>query len=280
MTLTDQMKELWLQGTEVVKWAEFTTPDKDLIWKAGHPAQVKDLMSIGQLLGLPFKVVGSHRSKSVELPVGMFEADIWKEEKVYFLTRDNFHDLKLVVVSSCPIHIDYDLVHRPFSRHEHDDEKRRAFDYCQKRALDDSQPNDGFDTSKFETDEWFDDWSRGSLLYVKEDEIYYRCGTTHSVYYEGINKVMPSAAFRRYEHGRDSFAVEIPGSISALMGAIEAITNSARDFVRKRRRHLEELMTHAHYQTKLAAGEELNDYHKGRLTEVEERLQAWKEKEK
>ena len=263
MELINNLADKWARGTAIDKWAEFTTPNEDLIWKAGHPRQVKDLMAIGHMLDLPVRVVGKHRSKSVELPVGMFEADIGKEEKIYFLTRDNFYNLKLVVISSCPINISYDDVHRRLTQEEYDAEKKRSFDY--------RQTHKDFDAAKYETDEWFDDWCSDTLLRTDDGTIY-RCGTTSSCYYEGIEKVVPRGVFQRYEHGRTEFSVEIRGSVTELMSAMRAVVGSVKGLVRGRRQDYEDLKSYSDYCAKLAAGDELSDYHQKHVEEIKARL--------
>ena len=88
------------------------------IWDRGHAPdflsverQTRDVISVAHLADLPARIIGYHTSKSVRLPVSMLRADVCGQAPVYFVMRDNFHDLKLVVVSSCPINVPYALVH-------------------------------------------------------------------------------------------------------------------------------------------------------------------------
>jgi hypothetical protein len=228
----DVMTQLWGRGADPQAWAKGTTPDENLIWKAEHPSQVKDLLAIGHLLDLPVKVVGEHRSKSVRLPIGMFEAGIYTEEKVYFLTRNNFYNLKLVVVSSCPINIDYDVVYTHMTQEQYDKEKRRCYEYCGPKPDRGLPAHKGFREEDYETDAWYDDWTSDTLLRV--DGKIYRCGTTSAVYYEGINAVAPCQVWQRYEHGRTEFAIEIQGEEIELMGAVRAVVRSAKSFVEEK----------------------------------------------
>lgn len=113
----DRARQLWEAGSDPAAWGEETIPSDSLIWKAEHPRQVQDLYSIGHLLGLPVKVVGSHTSKSVELPVGLFRAKVVNEEEVFLFVRNNFHDLKVVVVSTCPIEdARYSVLHQHWTQ--------------------------------------------------------------------------------------------------------------------------------------------------------------------
>jgi len=227
---------MWERGQDPHEWAGATVPDKNLIWKAGHPEQVKDLLAIGHLLGRPVRIVGQHRSKSVGLPVGMFRADMWDEEVVYFVTRDNFHDLKLVVAASSPINVPYDVVHRHTTPEEFAAEKQLSYEYCKTHR--------DFDPAKYETDAWFDSWGHDTLLRV-DGEIY-RCGTTHPVYYEGMAEAgVPRDVFQRYEHGRQNFAVEVRGGSVSMMHIMEAVCASVQRTILDRRELARAVEDHA-----------------------------------
>lgn len=221
-----KMHALWEGAAEVVRWAEHTMPDEDLIWKNGHPRQVKDLLAISHLTDLPVRVLGHHRSKSVALPVGIFQAKVYEEEWAYFVTRDNFYDLKMVVVASCPVTIPYDGVHLEMTPDELSAEKQRCFNYCKNHK--------DFDSAKYETDAWFDGWSRDTLMRV--DGRIWRCGSTSPCYYEGMTDGgVPSTAFVRYEHGRSEFAVAVCGGAPGLMNIMRDVCRSLRTTVSERR---------------------------------------------
>lgn len=226
------LRKVWEDGQGPEIWAEQTTPKESLVCKNGHPAQVKDLVSMSHLLEAPVRVVESHRSKSVKLPVGMFFKDILWEEAVCMFTRDNFYNLKLVVVSSVPINIPYELVHQPMSPVEFEKEKRSAYDYRSGRL--------GFNPKDFEDDTWFESWCSDTLLRDKEGQIY-RCGTTASCYYEGMEMLPTGGAFQRYEHGKERFAVEVNSTNVKLLRIMEAVIDSATDFVVNRRKDEQEL---------------------------------------
>lgn len=265
--LIDRARQLWEGGREPAEWGEATTPRESLIWKAGHPRQVKDLYSISHLLGLPVKVVGSHRSKSVALPVGLFLADIWTEEQVFFFTRDNFHDLKVVVVATCPIEdAPYDVMHQHWTRERYDDEKRRSFEYCRPKPEKNLPASHNFEESDYETDAWYQKWSGGTLL--RHDGETYRAGSVSSCYYEGIDDLLPAGVFVRYEHGLQAFAVEVQGAVLRQMSVMQAIVRSAQGFVERRRTRQHELESLARYREEVASGKELTDYHREKFAEL------------
>jgi len=270
MSHIEKMNTLWAEGKDPESWGEHTTPKDTLIYKSGHPSQIKDLCAIGHLLDLPARVVGSHSSKSVGLPVGMFHADIWEEETVYFLTRNNFHDLKLVVVSSCPINIDYDIVHTHMTQEQYDETKRSSFEYCRpKPERDPPLPGShDWDEADYETDAWYAKWGHSTLLRV--DGKMYSCGSTFDGYYEGIDRVAPKEVFQRYEYDRSEFCVEVPGTEIEMMRIMRATVRSAQKFVQARREVKRDIEDYKNYSAKDPS--ELTDYWKKRLGEITERL--------
>lgn len=222
-----EMQSLWAKGRSVEAWADATTPDETLIWGSGHPSQAQKLLALSCLLGLECRIIGAHRSKSVGLPVAMFKAEIWGEEEIYFVTRDNFHDLKLVVGSSFPLDLPLDVVHAAMTEEELDAQKKRSYEY--------SKGFDDFDPSDYEGDKWFDDWGGDSLIRTDDGKIY-RCSSVSPCYYEGMEEAgIPPVAFQRYEPGRTQFATAVKGSYVELQVAVQAIIHHAQKFVMDRR---------------------------------------------
>ena len=225
--LIRNMEDLWRRGQDPAEWGDRTKPRPSLIWKDGHPSQtlvaeVKNLLAMGHLLDMPVKVVASHRSKSVELPVGMFRVEVWGDETVYMFTRDNFHDLKITVVSTCPIKaLPYHLVHTLWTKERYEEEKRRSFEYCRPNPEKNFKGSHDWDPAKYETDEWYDSWSGGTLL--RHEGKIFRCGSVSSCYYEGIERVLPEEVFQRYEYGRQQFAIEVPGGVVKQMEIMQGI---------------------------------------------------------
>ena len=230
--MTSSGDALWAKGQSIVDWAKENTPDDNLIYKGGHATQARSLLSVECLTRLECKIIGSHRSKSVKLPVAMFKADIATEEMVYFITRDNFHDLKLVVLSSCPIEMDLGVVHRTMTPEQLVAERESSREY--------SKNHKGFNAEDYETDKWFDDWCGDTLLRT-EGKIF-RSSSVHEVNYEGMERSgVPKSAFQRYERGRSEFATEIRGEYPELMIAMRTVRYEALEFVQKRRRQIKRL---------------------------------------
>jgi len=218
---------LWDNGVSIADWAKEHTPDDNLIWKGGHATQARSLLSVECLMGMECRIIGSHTSKSVGLPVAIFKEDVCMEEKVYFITRDNFHDLKLVVLSSCPIEMDLGVVHRSMTPEQLVAEREGSREYC--------KTHEDFNAKDYETDKWFDDWC-GDTLIRTEGKIF-RSSSVNEVYYEGMERSgVPQSAFQRYERGRSEFATEIRGDYPELMIAMRTIRYKAIEFVMQRRR--------------------------------------------
>ncbi len=230
---TFSMLTAWNCATSPQEWAALNPADDSLLWREGLPGQIKDCIAIGHLAGLPVRVMGWHTSKSVKLPVSVFRAEIAQEETVYFVMRDNFYDLKLAVVSSCPITIPYEVIHHRVSEEWLADEKKRAHDYCSRNA--------SFDASKYETDEWTESWGSWSVL--RDDGEIYICERPSSCYYEGMqHSGVPEAAFQRYERGMSMFATPVHGAWGA-MRVMESVVRDARRLVPERRRAKQEAVS-------------------------------------
>lgn len=82
---------------ELKEWAEKNKPSDQMIWKGAAAGQVERFAELAGRLELPAQVVSTHSSKSIKLPVVMFEHGGKK-----FYVRDNFHDYNLCVVSDQP----------------------------------------------------------------------------------------------------------------------------------------------------------------------------------
>ena len=206
------LQRMWEEGTRPTVWGGATKPDDDLLWGDGHSGQIRDLISMEQLLGMPVRVVGTHRSKSVELPVAMFQLN---KGSVHFFVRDNFYDLKLVVVSEVPIEMDPGQAHYRMTQEEYDAEKKRCFDYRE-------HTNDDSSGREFDNDDWFDTWSSGSIM--RHNGNIYRCASVASCYYEGISRIAPESAFQVYKPGVKQFATDATNTVDVMskMVAVQA----------------------------------------------------------
>lgn len=142
--------------------------------------------------------------------------------------------------------------------------KQRSYEYCKTRR--------DFDPAKYETDAWFDSWCRDTLLRV-DGEIY-RCGTTHPVYYEGMEEAgIPRQVFRRYEHDRPSFATEMWGSAIEMMAIMQAVRASVQRTVLDRREQERAVDDHARLSA-MSAMSSLSSYQEKQLQTAVERARA------
>ena len=141
-------------------------------------------------------------------------------------------------------------------------------EYC--RPKDGRPGSHNWNPEDYESDAWYDKWCSASLL-RHEGEIY-RCGTTASVYYEGMG-ILPEEVFQRYEHGRSEFAVEVPGTEVDMMAIMQACFHDVRNHVHRRRQHVHNLERISELGTKPAA--ELSDYQLKSLAEARDRVAKW-----
>lgn len=70
-----------------------------MLWEGSALEQLRYFEGLANSLGVECRAVGSHYSKSVELPVVLFE----REDGVRFYLRDNFYDVNVSVVSPASI---------------------------------------------------------------------------------------------------------------------------------------------------------------------------------
>lgn len=269
----DKARELWRRGQDPQEWAEKSAPEETLVYRRGHPRQIKDLHAIGHVLDLRVKVAGSHRSKSVDLPVGVFRVEVIGSEEAFMFTRDNFHDLKVVVVSSCPInHLPYEVAHDQWTQEHYQEEKRRAYEYLRPKPERDFPGSHNFDESHYETDEWYSKWSRGTIL--RHDGNIYRAGSTFAGYYEGIEDLLPEEVFVRYEHGRQNFAVEVPGGILRQMEIMQWVVRSVQKVVQDRRQRQRDLESLEQYRVQLSEGDELTEYQQKKFDDLKAKYEG------
>ena len=89
---------------ELQKWIDANHPSDDMIWKLSWWDQVKFVKSIipraflSEKFNVKISVIGSHTSKSIDLPVYMVEAP-----GIKFIMRNNFYDWKVSVMSMNPL---------------------------------------------------------------------------------------------------------------------------------------------------------------------------------
>lgn len=96
--------------------------------------RIKAVELLGYPIGMDYKpkIVGYHISKSVKLPVFCLKYGILSDKpgetdvEFYVFIRDNFYDIKMVVVSDYTMDLPYDLVHHRLTEKQYKEEKQNA----------------------------------------------------------------------------------------------------------------------------------------------------------
>ncbi len=196
-TNMDELLQVYREAPQLDKWASRNVPEDDMCWKMAALRQVEMFTAFTKIARdleeLP-RVVQTHRSKSIELPVILWKLD----DRGFIIVRDNFHDLKIVVVSAQPVELPYDLVHQRVTQKEYDTEKMRSLRYCVK--------TEGVGP-EYDGDDWIKEWSHSRIL--RKDGLIYKASDISPCYCEGIDRLpLGSEVFHPYETGRSEFGVE------------------------------------------------------------------------
>lgn len=241
MAILSGLNSIYNSGKSLEDWDKASTPDENLIYRDGMSRQIKYINGIANILtnrsdegGFgPPKIVSSHSSKSVGLPVSCFKFSPYDQVAAYAFIRDNFHDIKVVVVSDSPIYIPYHILYPEWSQEKYNDEKERYRGYPEDEIIlevegpirGQKRINRRQELLASGTDEWYsEDWSHGSIL-RKNDRIY-RAEGVHEVYCEGIDDLsLPRNAFRIYEDGMKEFGCSV-GSYPRVALILEYIMSS------------------------------------------------------
>jgi len=191
----------------VTEWLASNKPDDDFIWHRGVEEQCTFLLHTADALQARVRVVGSHKSKSVTLPVGQFLLPGGEHTAIVHV-RNNFYDWKAVVDSTAPISIPYELCgYRLVTEEQLAKMKTTALR--------------GEENGEVEESVWFAKYTGGKLL--REDGNIWRIPglACHDVYYEGINRVpgIPEQCFTPYTKGAKQFGAQPPD----LVGFLRAI---------------------------------------------------------
>ena len=83
----------------------------EMLWKGGAERQIQDFWDMAKRRGVPIAVVGSHRSKSIMLPVVQL---VFPNGRI--LLRDNFHSLEMAVLWDFAPDLKYGDVYRPVGK--------------------------------------------------------------------------------------------------------------------------------------------------------------------
>ncbi len=225
-------------------WTMNNIPNSEMLYSSPFLGSCQKFWNLGKAFGVEPTVVGTHMSKSINLPVVRLDFP-----QGYCLLRDNFHDLTLTVVWKHPLVLEYTDIYEPQETY---DTKHRGWNWY----LDQVKRNELYSwngwtqedirdpsvlgppeptrasshtsdekvrwANRFVSPDWYHkDWSGSTLLWdgdfgpeIKEIYAAYRCG------FEGFSDlVLPSQAFRFYVKGENTQCF----SISTQWTRVESI---------------------------------------------------------
>ena len=215
-----ELNAIYANGINLKTWGNTNAPDEDLIYRSGVENQILKIGGVAAILPnysqdevYPPRIVGTQTSKSVGLPVSCFRFTPYNQVSAYCFIRDNFYNIKVVVISDSPIHIPYHVMYSELSPEKYADEVERYVGYTKKE-----RPSDG-------SDEWYSkNWASGTI--IRKDGRIYRAGSHQSVYCEGIDmRGLPEETFKVYEDGMMSFVCEV-GSYATVAKILEHVIGS------------------------------------------------------
>jgi hypothetical protein len=192
------INNLYNKSPNINDWTNNNEPNSDLIWKFRVASQSKNIQLVANLVDehkgiieTP-RVISYHTSKSVKFPVSCFK--LIDDNNKYIITRDNFYNIKMAVISSKEINLPYYLIHQVVSEAAYIKEREKCRTYCK----------DSENDEKYKDDSWAEKWSGRTFL--REDGIIYNCESVHRVYCEGMGNLgLPNEVFTRYEKGKNMF---------------------------------------------------------------------------
>jgi phenylalanine-4-hydroxylase len=209
--LDSRLKDLYDNGLDLAHWYKENIPDEQLLYRNGLTQQIHKIAAVGSILpdDVYARVVGDHTSKSVKLPVSCFR---FRPPEAYAFIRDNFHDIKVVVVSDAPIHMPYHVVHTEWSPERYEEEIKRYGRYHENDTAEEAQQR----RALMATDDWYKDWSSGVIL--RKNGHIYRAGSYQDVYCEGVNKLgLHRDTFKPYEDGDQGFVCEVGSYVTVAL---------------------------------------------------------------
>lgn len=190
-SLFDKVSVMYSNSPHIVKWSEENVPSSELCWSDGVENQKQEYCTMANNLGIPVpRVVSTHISKSVTLPVVAFSIP-----SGFVISRNNFYDVKGVfILNYIPDKSLHDIMLIPSTEEYLQDQKKRCIKYDKHTGNED----------KYKSDAWMQDWSGDQVIRYK-DKIYIASGI-HSVYFEGINKILNNDAFSPYDINKSTWA--------------------------------------------------------------------------
>jgi len=193
----EKLKKIYDNSLHISEWAMQNKPDEDLIYRSGVGTQEQKMLGISYVLGIePPKVVETHSSKSVGLPVAAYYKNIPAFDlEVMAFVRDNFYGLNCVVVSSHQLDIGISNVYDEIPREKLEEKKKGALEYSF-RSKDWVKKEHAAgrtytkDTHQIITDagednwDWYEDYSGTTI--IRDSGRYFQ---SHRAFLEGISKL-------------------------------------------------------------------------------------------
>ncbi len=230
MTNFNNLANLYDNGKDLETWDKENTPDEKLIYSKGMRSQITRISGLANILPNhsdifnPPKIVGSHSSKSVGLPVSCFKFNPYGQVVAYAFIRDNFYDIKVVVISDSPIHIPYHVMYNEWNQEKYDHEAKRYLGYPGVEVIGQEKQKEKKELLESGDDWYHTNWAGGRIL-RKNDRIY-QTSSCHEVYCEGINELgLHKEVFKTYEEGMYEFVCAI-GSYPTAAKILEYVVKS------------------------------------------------------
>jgi hypothetical protein len=208
----------YINAPTLLGWAVNNPPKPEMIYRDGFHHQVAWMSELSRFAAnaidnLEPRVIQTHRSKSIVLPVPAILLGDPNGEWAIVMLRDNFHDINVAVVSNVPLIIDPSLVFTEMSRETYQAEKKRAYDYMGTTRVTEAQWEDG---------SWYGEWSAGSLV-LKDNKIW----VARRAFAEGISSV-PGASTKPYSKGCTGFAMSFCDEHEATLARIGNLADAVR----------------------------------------------------
>ncbi|MCP4741421.1 MAG: hypothetical protein GY871_04220 [Actinomycetales bacterium] len=207
--------------------SDFESIRPEMRWKGPALGQFDKIRGLMCRLDLPWKVVGSHRSKSVRLPVIRVDC-----EGIEIYLRDNFRDVNVCVVSQEPVNLPlsemFEDILRPLDWGWYLAEVSRKRGYTWKEWSDEQMGDPdllqlpgckrGYSIrtaeeklrwiKRLEDPEWFHrDWSGSSISWEGEFGPGVTMWVQRRAFLEGIQNLVPIAARQPYKRGSKAFSL-------------------------------------------------------------------------
>lgn len=234
-----------MSSTELNEWAARNEPGDQMIWKGAALHQIAAFRGLADRMGGSCRVVETHTSKSIKLPVVEITGTHGR-----FLLRDNFHGWNLCCLWDFPPDLPYDEVYgaRDWDWYLHQIERKRGYSFggWTDEEMDDPRilrvqvtrengttywkevKGDEKDrwANRFVSTEWYTrDWSSGRILVDGPMGPGCKMYVTGHCFAEGISRVVDPDALKPYEKGKQSFALECRDANAAL--ALMQMINAA-----------------------------------------------------